>query len=124
MREVNNQPDTSLAAFKALTPEKLAKDYKDIVFALKSLHEANYEQISRFLGWQDINKCSRRLLELQKMEIIYKPGGKSLTNRNRSAYNYKLVENGEKSAEPEKVMQGTTIADFSRQLTQRTLFES
>jgi len=126
MREVNQMPDTSKDAFKALTPEKLAKDYSDIVFALKCLKEGSYEQISKVLGWVDMGKCSRRLKELQSMQVIYKPGNKILTSRNRFAYVYKLVENGEKSVEPEKVMKGETVADISRKLVhpvQKLLFE-
>lgn len=92
MSRETNLPDTSIAAFHALTPEKLAADYEGIIRALKWLKEANYEKIATFLHWEDINKCSRRLKELESMQIIYKPGGKSLTRRNRSAYNYKLVE--------------------------------
>lgn len=121
-REVN-LPDTSIAAFKALTPEKLVKDYENIKIALVWLKEANYEQIATFLMWSDINKCSRRLKELEGMQIIYKPGSKSLTKRNRSAYNYKLVTNGQTSVEPEKLMEGKCVADYAKDIIQKTLFD-
>lgn len=121
MREVT-LPDTSIDAFKALTPEKLAFDYRCIIDALKRLKLANYEQISRYLGWADINKCSRRLKELEGMQIIFKPGSKSTTKRNRQAYNYAIVGGGEEKIEIEKVMQGETICDISRKLTQKSLF--
>lgn len=119
---MSNLPDTSISAFKALAPDKLAKDYADIVFALKCLKEGSYEQISGFLSWVDMGKCSRRLKELESMQVIYKPGNKTVTSRNRSAYVYKLVENGEISAQPEKVMPGETVSDISRKLTQKSLF--
>lgn len=118
-----NNPYTSISAYRALTPEKLTKDYDGIISALKCLKQANYEQISHFLGWQDIVKCARRLKEMENASLIYKPGSKSLTKRNRQAYDYKLVENGEVSAPKEKVMQGTTISDYASKLTQRTLFD-
>lgn len=85
-------PDTSLAAYRALTPEKLAKDYKDIIIALRFLDEATYEEISQTLTWHDMGKASRRLKEMEAMQLIYKPGKKRLTRRKRSAYVYKLVE--------------------------------
>jgi len=119
----NKLPDTSIDAFKALTPERLRNDYKCIIECLNRLKLANYEQISNNLGWSDINKCSRRLKELESMQIIFKPGSKSLTKRTRQAYNYALVGFGQEKIEPEKVMQGETVADISRKLVQKTLFE-
>jgi len=118
----HNNPDTSISAFRALTPEKLSKDYKDILFALKSLRLANYEQISAFLGWVDIVKCARRLKEMENASLIYKPGSKSLTKRHRQAYNYSIVQNNETSAEPERMMKGESVSDLSRKLIQKELF--
>jgi len=120
---MNTLPDTSISAFRSLTPEKLAKDYRDILFALKSLRLANYEAIASFLGWPDIVKCARRLSEMERAQLIYKPGSKSLTKRNRQAYDYSAVENGEVSAQPEKVMPGESVSDLSRKLVQKNLFE-
>lgn len=120
MERVN--PSTSNDAFRALTPEKLAHDYAGIIEALKSLKLANYEQISAYLGWADINKCARRLSELERTSVIYKPGSKSLTKRNRHAFNYSLVVNGEVSALPEKMLSGTTVGDFAKNLIQKDLF--
>lgn len=118
----NTLPDTSHEAFRALTPEKLAKDYNQITNALLVLKEATYEEIALFLQWPDMGKCSRRLKEMESAQIIYKPGLKKLTKRLRNAYVYKLVQNGEKSAEPEKVMQGDSVSDISRKLIQKSLF--
>lgn len=123
MREVT-LPDTSHEAYRALTPEKLSKDYSDIISALRVLREATYEEIVTQLGWKDLSKCSRRMKELQSMQLIYKPGKKKLTSRNRFAYTYKLVLNGEKSAEPEKMIEGKSVSEISKdiQLVQKSLF--
>lgn len=115
-------PRTSLDAYFALTPEKLRTDYGKIVKALQVLKEANYESIANQIGWVDKNAASRRLKELEGMGVIYKPGRKQNTSRNRSAYTYKLVENGEVSVQTEKVMQGETVSDISRKLVQKELF--
>lgn len=119
---MSDLPITSIDAFKALTPEKLAKDYADIVFALKCLKQGSYEQISKVLGWVDMGKCSRRLKELESMQIIYKPGDKVLTSRKRQAFIYKIVENGETSVEPEKIMPGKSVGDYAKELIQKELF--
>lgn len=89
-REVS-LPDTSLAAFHALTPEKLTKDYNQITNALIVLKEGTYEEIATFLHWNDLNKVSRRLKEMEAAQIVYKPGYKKLTSRKRQAYLYRLV---------------------------------
>lgn len=91
MREVNQMPDTSISAYRSLTPEKLTKDYRNITNALIVLKEGTYEEIGNFLHWQDLNKVSRRLKEMEAAQIIYKPGYKKLTNRKRMAYLYRLV---------------------------------
>lgn len=88
---MNTLPDTSLAAFHALTPEKLTRDYKHITNALIVLKEGTYEEIGLFLHWQDLNKVSRRLKEMEEAFIVYKPGYKKLTSRKRQAYCYRLV---------------------------------
>lgn len=90
MREVS-LPDTSIAAYRALTPEKLSKDYKDLVAALNVLKEGTYEDLAMFLNWPDKNKASRRMKELEIAQIVYKPGYKKLTSRRRQAYLYRLV---------------------------------
>jgi DNA-binding Lrp family transcriptional regulator len=97
------QPETSKAAFLALHPDKLLKDYKLIKIALQKLGEANYEKIASYLNITDLNVISRRTKEMEKLGIIYKPGTKSKTSRNREAYNYRLVLNGEVSFTPEKI---------------------
>lgn len=86
-----NNPDTSLAAYHALTPEKLSKDYGNISIALSWLKEGTYEEIATFLHWTDLNKVSRRLKEMEAAQIVYKPGYKKLTTRHRQAYLYRLV---------------------------------
>jgi predicted transcriptional regulator len=100
----------------------LSSHHAKIISALRqSKNGLIYEQVASFIKL-DKHQVGRRLNELEKMQIVYKPGEKRLTSTNRSAYVYKLVENGEKSAEPEKAMQGESIADYSRKLVQRELF--
>jgi len=85
------QPETSREAYLALTNEKLSKDYSDIIEALKVIGTGTYEEIALFYGWQDINKCSRRLKELELKGLLFKTGTKRLTKRNRSAFVYQLT---------------------------------
>lgn len=84
------QVETSKEAFLALRPEHLRKMYVRIVEALKVLGTAHYEDLSDYLQCQDRNQISRRLKEMEEMELIWKPGGKKLTKRNRNAFVYQL----------------------------------
>ncbi len=88
---MSKHPETSLEAYHALTPEKLAGDYAKIINALKVLGTATYEQISDFNGCREPNIISRRLKELESKELIFKTGEKRLTKRNRNAFVYCLT---------------------------------
>lgn len=73
-----NNPDTSIVAYRSLTPEKLNGDYKKITDALKVLGTATYEQISEYIQCREPNVVSRRMKELEEMQLIWKPGEKRL----------------------------------------------
>jgi hypothetical protein len=130
MREVN-LPDTSIVAGKLKTEESKQHDYDKICYALSKLGASHYEQICNFLNWNDGGKCSRRLKEMlpptelnpKGKNLIYCTGAKGVTKRLRAAYLYDLVTNGQKSVEPEKSLPGVSIADYSRKLVQKNLFE-
>lgn len=83
-------PDTSTAAYKSVSVEMLNTHHSQIIKALKSLGSGIYEEIADYLGWKDKNRASRRLLEMEKLEIVWKPGAKKPTKSGRSAYVYQL----------------------------------
>jgi predicted transcriptional regulator len=119
---MNNLPDTSLAAYKAVSPEMLTNHHSKIIEALRlSKNGLMYEQIAAQVKL-DKHQVGRRISELESMQIIYKPGEKRNTSTGRSAYVYKLVQNGEVSAQPEKAMKGESVSDISRKLIQKSLF--
>lgn len=84
-------PETSLGAYHALTPEKVKKDHEKIFLALSNLWEAIYDEIARYLNEKDVNMVSRRLKEMEEMELIKKTGRKRRTSRNRSAFTYQVI---------------------------------
>lgn len=117
-----NLPSTSLEAYKSVSPEMLTNHHKCILVALKVMGSGTFEQIAVAVAMEK-HQIGRRLSEMERMGIIYKPGEKRNTSTRRQAFVYKLVENGEVSAQPEKVMQGETISDLSKKLTQKCLFD-
>lgn len=88
---MSNLPDTSHEAHKMMTDEVLSKHHQQIIDALKILKKATYEEIANFLDWDDKNRASRRLAELERNQVIYKPGEKRKTKYGRNAYVYALI---------------------------------
>lgn len=86
-----NHPETSMEAYRALQPEHLRKTYQRIINALQSLGTATYEELADYLNCREPNQISRRLKEMEGMELIWKPGGKRLTKRRRNAFVYQLT---------------------------------
>ena len=117
MERIN--PQTSTDAFKAVSPEMLADHYQKILGALKSLKKAIYEEVAKEIGWDDKNRVSRRLAELEGMQLVYKTGEKRLTSSKRNANVYALVTNGEVSVEPERIPKVTSV-DFANVLIAKT----
>jgi len=117
-----NNPVTSLEAYRAVNSEMLVNHHSKIISALKSAKNGlMYEQIAAQIK-MDKHQVGRRISELERENVIYKTGEKRLTSTNRNAFVYKIVENGEVSAEPERMMKGESVSDISKKLIQPTLF--
>lgn len=84
-------PITSIEAYDSVSYEMLSNHHKLIISALNFLGKATYEEIAGYLNWDDKNRAARRLSELERNQIIYKPGEKRLTKNGRKAYVYSLI---------------------------------
>jgi hypothetical protein len=84
-------PETSHEAYKSITDDILSKHHSQIIDALKILKKATSEEIAIFLNWDDKNRSSRRMSELERKQIIYKPGEKRKTKYGRNAFVYSLI---------------------------------
>lgn len=99
-------PETSHLAKKMKTDESKQRDWDKIIAALKVLGNSNYEQIADYIGWRDLNTCSRRLKELcpastdnpKGKGLIYNTGVKNLTKRQRQAFMFAIKSDGSKEA--------------------------
>lgn len=84
-------PTTSHAAYKQ-AKEGLIDNHKEkIKQALGEVGIGNYELIASKAKMDRI-ACMRRLSELERELVIYKPGTTSLTKSGRKAMNYCLTE--------------------------------
>lgn len=104
-RTIKHQPETSRAAYRELSAEGVRNMYARIVEALKVLGIANYEELSDYLQCREPNIISRRLAEMERFEppLIFKPGAKRKTKRNRDAFVYQLTGNQPKTENELKV---------------------
>ena len=114
-------PDTSLEAYRAVTNEQLRDIYIRIKDALKVLGRANYDTIATHLNLPDKNMVSRRTKEMEGLEMIYKPGTKSLTSRKRNAYDYAIRNENTVIPLPERFNNNELKAvDFANVLISKT----
>lgn len=120
---MTNIPDTSLAAYDQVTPEALRDIYDKILLALRELGKANYETIAQYLKLNEPNIISRRLKEMRDMEppLIYKTGSKSLTSRNRLAYDHSVISSDTEVPPVERITKGQfSVADYANKLLAAT----
>lgn len=113
---MRKQPSTSREANNLKSAESKNRDYKRIKEALAVLGVANYDTIARHIGVKDANVVSRRMKELCLLGEVRNTETKSLTSRNRNAFNYCLInqpktENGKKV---EKSLSGKGVSDYSK----------
>jgi predicted transcriptional regulator len=84
-------PLTSHEAHKSMTKEILSNHHRMIIDALHVLRKATAEEISEYLNWDDKNRSARRMSELEREQIVYKPGEKRKTKYGRNAFVYSLT---------------------------------
>lgn len=97
-------PDTSKAAFKSLIPEKIGEIYLVIMGALFVLKRATFEDIARHLKI-DKDRVWRRLSEMERLQLIQRPGTKKKLSSGREGYEWELTLKGQ-----------PTIQDHSRNI--------
>ena len=95
-----NLPETSHSANVAMTYEMRKQHHGKIILALKEIGSGNYEQIANFLG-MDRHQVGRRLSELEREGIVWKPGLKSNTKSGRQAFIYQLTGQSQPKTETE-----------------------
>lgn len=113
-------PDTSLAAYRAVTEEMRDNHFSRILKALKVLGRASAEQIALHVG-MDHAQVNRRVSELERKELIWKPGSMVLTKSGRMAYVWTIRgDNQPTTTASEKLMKGETVSDISKKM-QKTI---
>lgn len=108
-------PATSLDAYKSLQADQLREIYQKIIEALKVLGTASTEQISEYTTLPH-PKIHKRVSEMERLEIIFRPGNRVATKSGRTAFVWCLCNNQPKTQVIERAMAGKGIADYSREI--------
>jgi predicted transcriptional regulator len=114
-------PQTSLDAYKSLNQENVRDVYVKILNALKVLGSANTEKISEFLTMEH-PKVHKRVSEMARLEMIYKPGTKSIMKSGRSGYNWAIRGTGQKEQAVEVTYkpQEKTVSDYANKIIEQS----
>lgn len=81
----SNVPETSKEAYKSLDPARLSDSYKKILLALSELGSGTFEDIAQKMK-VDKSVVWKRLSELERSGIIYRPGAKKKLKSGRSGF--------------------------------------
>lgn len=84
-----NNPSTSTEAYHSLVPAEMQEIYRLILSALSVLNEATFEEIAAHMR-VDKSRVWKRLSELDRMELIYRPGNKRPLKSGRSGFTWML----------------------------------
>lgn len=116
MAKKKNVPETSKEAFQQLDPSQLRETYRKIMYALVKIGEGTTEEIAASAKISH-EKVWKRVSELAKQDLIYRPGNKRLMRSGRMGYTWMLTLKGvPKTEAAEKALKGPAIVDYSRRL--------
>lgn len=116
----NPMPQTSLDAFASLDPNSVKYVHERIKQALVMIGEGSYEDIACYLK-MDPSRVWKRLHELGKAGVIFRPGNRKVLSSGRTGYTWKLAEGHTPEKVTESILPGKSISDYSKQLIQAKL---
>lgn len=109
--------ETSLEAYRSLNPATLSDTYKKIILALTELGSGTFEDISKKMKVEK-SVVWKRLSELERSGILYRPGTKKTLKSGRSGFVWMILSlDGVASIIEEAKLKSTpTVQDHSRNI--------
>lgn len=113
----SNVPETSKEAYKSLDPLSLRDSYKKIVLALSELGSGTFEDIAKKMK-VDKSVVWKRLSELERANILYRPGAKKTLKSGRLGFVWMILSSDGLSSliEEAKLKSTQTVQDHSRNI--------
>lgn len=110
--------ETSLAAYRSLDPTKLSETKRQILYALSQLFVATHEEVAAFMK-VDRSVVWKRMSELERDGMIFKPGIKKALRSGRAGFCYQLTSASQpRTTAAEKALKGHSIVDYSRKINE------
>jgi len=112
---------TSLEAYRNLNPDSVAAIKKLIIETLKVIGSGSSHQIADYCGKSE-DKIRKRLSELEREELIWKPGHRVATKSGNTAYVWALRgDNQPKTQEQENQFKKgqPSTTDYAKNLIQQ-----
>lgn len=109
--------ETSLDAYRSLDPAKLGDTYKQIILALADLGSGTFEDIAKKMK-VDKSVVWKRLSELERANILYRPGTKKTLKSGRLGFVWMIQSlDGISSLIEEAKLKATqSVQDHSRNI--------
>jgi hypothetical protein len=114
-----NVPQTSKDALASLKAEEIREMYRRILEALRLIKEGHMEDIAAACKVKP-EKVWKRLSEMKRMGLIYRPGNRKVLTSGCTGYTWRLVEDEPTAPVTERSLPGKTVADYSKKLIQQT----
>ena len=116
MAKKKNVPETSKEAYDSLDPSQLRETYRKILYAISQMGESTSQEIAAHAK-MDHAQIWKRMVDLERMDLIYKPGSKKLNKSGRKAFCYQLKGMAMPTTQAaEKALKGPAVVDYSRRL--------
>lgn len=113
-------PETSLAAYRSLDPEKINEIHKNILAALDVIGPSTFEELALFLRLEP-QRVWRRLSELGSAKLIHRPGDRKIMKSGRQGMVWALGAPSEEVEKKKRIMNGPSISQFSKAINQKQM---
>lgn len=111
--------DTSIEAYHSLDVNQLNKTYKTIIETLSKIGEGTFEDIAA-TAKEDKAKIWKRLSELERMQVVYRPGEKKVLKSGRNGYVWMIREGYVVKTEVAYRKEETTAAEHASKIIKLT----
>src|SRR5690348_4086471 len=109
--------ETSKEAYLSLQPDDIREMYRKIMKALSALGTGTFEDIAAYIK-EPRERVWKRLSEMAKMELIFRPGAKKMLKSGRNGFVWQLTsDTTPKTQAAEKALKGKSVVDFSKDIS-------